>query len=321
MPSPPPIPVYIHPLPDQLPAHELVEQSAKVELSYGSQEIQRYFFDGIQIDHLRHRFNDHYLFHRENPGGVVSLGFNLKGSYDIHQLGHTYRVHAGQHNIIHTRGYSNTLENKDLEAESFSIIMQPQFFYEAAREGNSVLKRFLGEMVKDKPVVLAPESLYTDVELEQAIRAILDCPFSGSMKKMYLLSKSIEILVLQAEAFDRAARRSSPTGLRESDKRKLAEAKAYLEAHISDPPSLSELTRIAGINEYKLKRGFKELYGNTVFGHLSNFRLERAKSELQEGSKAIGEIAATLGYSSSQHFSRAFKEKFGIPPGKFRRPN
>jgi len=89
--------------------------------------------------------------------------------------------------------------------------------------------------------------------------------------------------------------------------------------HLEEPPGLSELATIIGINEYKLKRGFREMFGNTVFGYLANARLEIAKNNLLENKKTVSEIAAELGYSSLQHFSSAFKEKFGISPGKLKR--
>ena len=84
------------------------------------------------------------------------------------------------------------------------------------------------------------------------------------------------------------------------------------------PPSLSELARIIGINEYKLKRGFKEIFGNTVFGYLSDARLEIAKMDLLENKKTVSEIALELGYSSLPHFSNAFKNKFGVSPAKLK---
>jgi AraC-like DNA-binding protein len=95
-------------------------------------------------------------------------------------------------------------------------------------------------------------------------------------------------------------------------------AREYLISHMETPPGLSELARIIGINEYKLKRGFKEMFGNTVFGYLSDLRLEMAKNELLENRNTASTIASELGYSSVQHFSNAFKKKFGYAPSKLK---
>ena len=135
---------------------------------------------------------------------------------------------------------------------------------------------------------------------------------------MFLLSKSIELLVLQAEAYNKA-KDSGPKFLKtEYDKERIVYAREYLIKHLDMPPGLSELARAAGINEYKLKKGFKETFGNTVFGYLAETRLELAKNDLLEKKKSVSEIAFELGYSSVQHFSNAFKKKFGVSPGRLK---
>ncbi|RAJ35604.1 helix-turn-helix domain-containing protein [Pedobacter cryoconitis] len=92
-------------------------------------------------------------------------------------------------------------------------------------------------------------------------------------------------------------------------------AREYLTKNIHTPPSLAELAKIAGINEFKLKNGFKELFDTTVFGYLSEVKLTEAKEQLLSG-LAIKVISENMGYSSVQHFSTAFSKKFGISPGK-----
>jgi len=72
------------------------------------------------------------------------------------------------------------------------------------------------------------------------------------------------------------------------------------------------------LNEYKLKKGFKELFGTTVFGYIHQIRMDLAKRLLLGTSKTAKEIAYETGYGSPQHFSKAFKEQFGIPPNSIR---
>jgi AraC-like DNA-binding protein len=67
-----------------------------------------------------------------------------------------------------------------------------------------------------------------------------------------------------------------------------------------------------------LKNGFKEVFHNTVYGSLSDTRLEMARKEMQ-GAKTLTEIAFELGYSSNQHFSMAFRKKYGVAPNKLRK--
>ena len=86
--------------------------------------------------------------------------------------------------------------------------------------------------------------------------------------------------------------------------------------NINDPFSIEELARVAGLNRTKLQEGFKELFGTTIFGYISDTRLEEARRHiLDPGSVlSIGEIAALSGYKNPQHFTAAFKKKFGYLP-------
>jgi AraC family transcriptional activator of pyochelin receptor len=83
------------------------------------------------------------------------------------------------------------------------------------------------------------------------------------------------------------------------------------------PPSLTKLADVAGTNTFKLKNGFKELFGTTVFGYLNEVKLVQAKDMLLSGIQ-IKEVADILGYSSVQHFGTAFRKKFNTSPGKLK---
>ena len=80
------------------------------------------------------------------------------------------------------------------------------------------------------------------------------------------------------------------------------------------PPNLSEIAGTVGLNEYKLKRGFKKIFKTTVFGYLTQQRLHLAHQYLRDTEKTAAEISFDLGYASPQHFNNAFKKKFGITP-------
>lgn len=102
------------------------------------------------------------------------------------------------------------------------------------------------------------------------------------------------------------------------DRGRLLFARQYLLEHLTMPPSIDELARIAGINSFKLKNGFKELFGDTIFGYLNAFRLEKAFHMVLSGEKNMTQIAFELGFSSLQHFSTAFKKAYGCSPKKIK---
>ncbi|WP_162618524.1 helix-turn-helix domain-containing protein [Pedobacter yulinensis] len=108
--------------------------------------------------------------------------------------------------------------------------------------------------------------------------------------------------------------------LHPADAEKLWQARLHMEQHLQAPPSLFELARLIGLNDYKLKRDFKKLFGTTVFGYLYEKRMEKAKALLEQERLPVGEIAYLVGYKNPQHFTAAFKKKFGCLPRGFRQP-
>lgn len=166
----------------------------------------------------------------------------------------------------------------------------------------------------DLPKILASNNLHIDLSLRQAICELLDQRLPANLQRAYLRTKSAEILLLQQANYQRSLTTTVRYCKTEYDIERLTFARDYLVEHIDLPPSLPELARIAGINEVKLKRGFKELFDHTVFGYLAEYRLQQARAWLLAGEKTPTEAAFALGYASLQHFSAAFRKRYGLTP-------
>lgn len=102
--------------------------------------------------------------------------------------------------------------------------------------------------------------------------------------------------------------------LKKYDIRKIKDARDLLIEDLSDAPTIVELSRLSGINQQKLKEGFKKVYGTTINKYLRKTRMESAKYMLMEGRLSVGEIAQQVGYSNQSHFARRFKEAYGASP-------
>ena len=90
--------------------------------------------------------------------------------------------------------------------------------------------------------------------------------------------------------------------------------------NIANPPSIGSLARMLAINEYKLKAGFKQLYGATIYEYFRKLRMEKAVSFLS-GDLSIGEIATQLGYKSQRGFTDFFTEYSAMTPSKWKKSN
>lgn len=153
----------------------------------------------------------------------------------------------------------------------------------------------------------------TTPEMQLVLHQILHCPYRGAMKQLYLEGKALELAALQFAQFadEDQSRLSS---LKADEVERLHQAKAILIAQSYNPPSILELARQVGLNDFKLKQGFRQVFGTTVFGYLRDYRLEQARLLLVEQQLTVQQVAHAVGYEHSGYFAKAFKQKFGMNP-------
>ncbi len=254
----------------------------------------------------------------KNDTEYVRLHFGLKGSYNFKftQLNSSFQLSGHHNNIMYSKGLEIEVENKTNLIETFGINFTVESFVAIAKNGNEPLKRFTDKVMNQENAMLSNEWKTNNFKIQAVIKEMIDCSYSDNLKELFLYSKSIELLVMQAELYNK---QDLTTYIKsEKDKRKLIGAKEIISARIENPLTLNELAELVNLNEYKLKRGFKELFGTTVFGYIHQNRMSLAKKLLLETSKSAKEIAYEIGYGSPQHFSKAFKEEFGVPPNSIR---
>ena len=147
------------------------------------------------------------------------------------------------------------------------------------------------------------------------LRQMLDAPYQGMMKRMYLESKVIELLALQ---FNQLLYKEQTihllVNLKPADIEKIYHARDILIYRVDNPPSLLNLAEMVHLGERKLQQGFKEIFGTTVFGYLHDYRMEQAKIMLSGTKMQVAEVSNAVGYAHLGYFAQAFKKKFGVTP-------
>jgi AraC-like DNA-binding protein len=156
----------------------------------------------------------------------------------------------------------------------------------------------------------------TTAAMQSTLQQILHCPFQGLTQQMYLEGKTWELIALHLAHTIEAERETKP--LKSDDIERIHYAKEVLIARLDEPPSLIELARLAGINDHKLKVGFRQVFGTTVFGYLHDYRMERSRQLLESGDLSIAEAAKAVGLINRSHFAIAFRKKFGVNPRDYR---
>jgi AraC family transcriptional activator of pyochelin receptor len=295
-----------------------------VKYGFGELSVKEVYFEGIHIAYGDAQVNQNI--HIENQGtgsGLVGLLFVVQGDLvtNIHGVVDDFKFSSLEHNLMfnpHDRESADVGKQAGMQFFGFSFTSER--FLQLAENSGPVLDKLAHNIAGNKATFLnSKRNQFITPRMQMVMEEVKSCQFQGGLKKLFLQSKAMEMLALQCEQYERAemiAVKSLP--LSSGDMERIYFAREVLITNAQNPPSLCALARLAGLNEFKLKAGFKKIFNNTVFGYLSDYRLEQAKQLVMRGEQPLSAIAEAVGYSSPQHFSNAFRKKFGISPGKMR---
>jgi len=138
-----------------------------------------------------------------------------------------------------------------------------------------------------------------------------------SVKALYFKGKAYELLSLYFNRPSEADTEQCPFLVDEDNVAKIKKAKDIIIARMAEPPSLSELADEINLSLNKLKEGFKQIYGDSVFSFLFDYKMEVARQLLASGSHNVNEVGLKIGYSTASHFIAAFKKQYGTTPKKY----
>ncbi|QXP80671.1 MULTISPECIES: helix-turn-helix transcriptional regulator [Winogradskyella] len=162
---------------------------------------------------------------------------------------------------------------------------------------------------------------YKDGKISPSMAVVLNQLISfnlnNSIKPLYFKGKAYELLSLFFNRSEDADIEQCPFLVDEVNVAKLKKAKDIIIANMSEPPTLQELADEIGLSLKKLKEGFKQIYGDSVFSFLFDYKMEVARKLLESGDYNVNEVGLRVGYSTGSHFIAAFKKKFGTTPKKY----
>ena len=149
------------------------------------------------------------------------------------------------------------------------------------------------------------------------LEALLNHSYSDNLENIYINAQTQMLLLYSLECMlgDKDVESFQCKFLaNENDREKIVRSREILLQHIGEPITIKELSRKVAINECYLKKGFKELFGTTIFDFYQSQRMEHARYLLYEKGLSVTDVSMMLGYSSISHFSTAFKKHTGLKP-------
>ena len=150
-----------------------------------------------------------------------------------------------------------------------------------------------------------------------ALNQLINYNLNHSVKNIYFKAKAYEVLSLYFNRSEDADIDQCPFLVDESNVLKIRKAKDIVISRMAEPPGLQELADEIGLTLKKLKEGFKQIYGDSVFSFLLDYKMEFARKLLESGAHNVNEVGLKVGYSTSSHFIAAFKKKYGTTPKKY----
>lgn len=282
--------------------------------------------NGIAYCHHRNSFHEDVQLEGIAQSDYSFLAFNVGSSIHLKTLSHSQEITLDS-NVCFSgsvaKGHkSYGIYSKEKEYSKHFIIMENRLFknfffdkltYQALHSltGHST-DSFLIHYVNR----INPQQFCVLNQISSA-----DIFYQGILQELYLESKILELIYsfFPVDISSKNLADNKVLILSSDDIKSLERAKQLLLSDLTNPPSLKMLAHQCALNEFKLKKGFKQLFGTTVYGFLHDYRLESAKDLLLQNEISIQEAANRVGYTSMGYFSKIFREKYGFFPREIKK--
>lgn len=270
-----------------------------------------------------HEINVNELVHLKtcDAPNRVGLLFLEKGNIQVKQADNSYRnIGNLQHNLVYNSQHTEETSFPARQQLRLTMInFVPEYFFTLAEGGSTFIDTMAGNIYKGNRHVFATDNnLKITYPMLRLLHSFDTSVYNMAAQRLSTEAKLLELLSLQIAQIADNSGNAILSKLSESDIKKLNLAREFILEDIAYTPSLDEIALAAGINVYKLKTGFKALFGHSVFSYLREARLEMAYKEILKRGPSLTEIAYLTGFSSIGHFSDTFKKHYGVSPSQVR---
>ena len=253
---------------------------------------------------------------REIDSSYIQFHFCLKGAskFWFNDGRYAFDV-ANEHSLLLYNPQRDLPLNLELKANSFCIsllISIKKFHSLFSQEADYI--HFLSDDNKDKKYY---DSATISPIMIVVLNQILNNNLHHSIENLFLKGKAYELLSHHFNRSEDADIEQCPFLVDEQNVIKIRKAKDIVISRLAEPPGLQELANEVGLTLKKLKEGFKQIYGDSVYSFLFDYKMEYARRLLESNTLNVNEVGHKIGYSTSSHFIAAFKKKYGTTPKKY----
>jgi AraC-like DNA-binding protein len=237
----------------------------------------------------------------------ISITLTLGGECAMKNDAFHCEAEGDSTNVIYTRNARSSVEFSKGSYECIALMIREDFLD----------RRFLDQL----PLDSGPDLLLRNGRTNPATRIcfgdLLASPYDGELNNMFVQGKVLEILASEFSRIlspETIGPQAGLLPLTRQDVNALNKARDILIGSISDPPSIPTLARMVALNQFKLKKGFKQIFNTTPYAIIRDHRMTVARKLLQSSDFNVGEVSRMVGIKNQAHFTRAFYKRYGTLP-------
>ncbi|MBT4868971.1 MAG: helix-turn-helix transcriptional regulator [Polaribacter sp.] len=271
---------------------------------------------GFYILHFQNQSNTVENFEREIDSSYIQIHFCLKGNSKFLFNNGNYSFDVLDNRSILLYNPQRVLPiNLEIQPKTtlISLLISIEKFHSLFSKESGYIP-FLSDENSNK-------KYYDDTKIKTSVslvlKQIINSNSNSAIRDLYIKGKAYELLSLHFQKEENTNGEYCPFLVDEQNVLKIRKAKEIIISRMSEPPSLQELSNEIGLNLKKLKEGFKQIYGDTVYSFLFDYKMESARKLLESNQFNVNEVGLQVGYSTASHFIAAFKKKFGTTPKKY----
>jgi AraC-like DNA-binding protein len=272
--------------------------------------------DGFIVLKLQNETDEDQCIIRKIDSSFIQFHFCIKGAAKFHFNNGRYGFDvSNEQSLLLYNPQQDLPINLELQPSSslLSVLISIQKFHSLfSQEANFI--HFISDDNKNKKYYDNKPISPTKVVI---LNQMMSYNIHSSIENLYLKAKAYELLSLYFNRTEDANIEQCPFLVDEENVLKIKEAKDIIIARMTEPPSLQELANEIGLTLKKLKEGFKQIYGDSVYSFLFDYKMEYARKLLESKQYNVNEIGLKVGYSTASHFIAAFKKKYGTTPKKY----
>jgi len=279
--------------------------------------IQEYFIDDqSSLITINNKNQKSIVYSKEIESTFIQIHFCLQGNAQFIFNQNTYKIEVKEKKSIilynpqkklpiQLKIHPNTsLISILISIKEFHKIFSTEANYIPFLSKENKNNKYYDEMVITPSVFIVLQQIFTN-------------NIQNSIKEIYLKGKVLELLSLYFHYGEASDIEHCPFLVDSQNVLKIKKAKDIIVSKMANPPSLSQLSEEVGLSLKNLKEGFKQVYGDSVYSFLLDYKMEFARRLLEDKKNNVNEVGLQIGYSTSSHFIAAFKKKYGITPKKY----